>query len=311
MQAASMAPSNTVMNDASFKPGTTQQQLPAACTGSGPEYINRWQSALSALYKSQQQQQQQQGGLPQPAGAFAAFPAAAAMATPQAFSTVQNLWAAQNGQGNVANVLPVAMQLAANGDALALAQAQALQQQVQGAAAGVSGKAKIRGCGPMPGDPQHRALDAAKQGDLAVGVSVVKSEADLANGHGCHDERELKKQRRKQSNRESARRSRLRKQAECEELSERVKKLSDENHVLQTALEQMKHKCEDLTSQNKRLQQELHTFAQGQTKTAAASGKDDSAKVATQGDAKRVKVSAGGDEGKEEGGEKSKGEYTE
>ena len=45
------------------------------------------------------------------------------MATPQAFSSVQNLWAAQNGQGNVANVLPVAMQLAANGDALALAQA--------------------------------------------------------------------------------------------------------------------------------------------------------------------------------------------
>ena len=39
------------------------------------------------------------------------------------------------------------------------------------------------------------------------------------------DEREVKKMRRKQSNRESARRSRLRKQAECEQLGRQVKDL--------------------------------------------------------------------------------------
>lgn len=42
---------------------------------------------------------------------------------------------------------------------------------------------------------------------------------------GITDERELKKLRRKQSNRESARRSRLRKQAECEQLGRQVKDL--------------------------------------------------------------------------------------
>ena len=42
---------------------------------------------------------------------------------------------------------------------------------------------------------------------------------------GVTDERELKRLRRKQSNRESARRSRLRKQAECEALARQVKDL--------------------------------------------------------------------------------------
>nr|QLC27632.1 bZIP transcription factor 6 [Chlorella sp. HS2] len=43
---------------------------------------------------------------------------------------------------------------------------------------------------------------------------------------GITDERELKRLRRKQSNRESARRSRLRKQAECEQLAQKVKELA-------------------------------------------------------------------------------------
>ena len=45
----------------------------------------------------------------------------------------------------------------------------------------------------------------------------------------AQDEREVKRQRRKQSNRESARRSRLRKQAECEHLAVKLKELEDEN----------------------------------------------------------------------------------
>ena len=43
------------------------------------------------------------------------------------------------------------------------------------------------------------------------------------------DEREVKRQRRKQSNRESARRSRLRKQSECEALAIKVRELEEEN----------------------------------------------------------------------------------
>ncbi|PWA61037.1 G-box binding factor 1 [Artemisia annua] len=64
------------------------------------------------------------------------------------------------------------------------------------------------------------------------------------------DERELKRQKRKQSNRESARRSRLRKQAECEELQARVEALSSENHSLRDELQRLSEECEKLTSEN-------------------------------------------------------------
>lgn len=49
----------------------------------------------------------------------------------------------------------------------------------------------------------------------------------------------MKRQRRKQSNRESARRSRLRKQAECEALAVRVNELMNENVKLRAANEQL------------------------------------------------------------------------
>jgi plant G-box-binding factor len=45
------------------------------------------------------------------------------------------------------------------------------------------------------------------------------------------DEREAKRLRRKQSNRESARRSRMKKQAECENLGDTVKILSVRLHA--------------------------------------------------------------------------------
>lgn len=47
----------------------------------------------------------------------------------------------------------------------------------------------------------------------------------MLQASGQLDEREAKRLRRKQSNRESARRSRLRKQAECEQLARQVKDL--------------------------------------------------------------------------------------
>ncbi|KAK9129939.1 hypothetical protein Sjap_010426 [Stephania japonica] len=49
---------------------------------------------------------------------------------------------------------------------------------------------------------------------------------------GHEDERELKRLKRKQSNRESARRSRLRKQEECEQLQTSVERLNNENETL-------------------------------------------------------------------------------
>ncbi|KAF3648493.1 G-box-binding factor 1 [Capsicum annuum] len=71
------------------------------------------------------------------------------------------------------------------------------------------------------------------------------------------DERELKRLKRKQSNRESARRSRLRKQAECEELQHKVETLSNENHGLKEELRKLSEECEKLTSENNSIKDEL------------------------------------------------------
>ncbi|XP_024517157.1 bZIP transcription factor 16-like isoform X2 [Selaginella moellendorffii] len=71
------------------------------------------------------------------------------------------------------------------------------------------------------------------------------------------DERELKRQRRKQSNRESARRSRLRKQAECEELAQRVESLTMENMSLRQELEQAMEERNKLAAENAALLEQL------------------------------------------------------
>ncbi|MED6197171.1 G-box binding factor [Stylosanthes scabra] len=71
------------------------------------------------------------------------------------------------------------------------------------------------------------------------------------------DERELKRQKRKQSNRESARRSRLRKQAECEELQKKVESLGNENRTLREELQRVSEECEKLTAENNSIKEEL------------------------------------------------------
>ncbi|KAK1433267.1 hypothetical protein QVD17_10176 [Tagetes erecta] len=74
------------------------------------------------------------------------------------------------------------------------------------------------------------------------------------------DERELKRQKRKQSNRESARRSRLRKQAECEELQGRVETLNSENHSLRDELQRLSEECGKLSAENDSIKDELTRF---------------------------------------------------
>ncbi|KAL6556451.1 hypothetical protein OROGR_005739 [Orobanche gracilis] len=73
----------------------------------------------------------------------------------------------------------------------------------------------------------------------------------------CKDERELKRQRRKQSNRESARRSRLRKQAECDELAQRAEALKEENASLRVEVARIRSEYEQLLAQNASLKDRL------------------------------------------------------
>ncbi|KAL5715173.1 hypothetical protein ACHQM5_017036 [Ranunculus cassubicifolius] len=92
------------------------------------------------------------------------------------------------------------------------------------------------------------------------------------------DERELKRQRRKLSNRESARRSRLRKQAECEELQVKVESLSDENTNLRKELERLAEERQKLAIENTSLVGELSQLY-GEDAISSLKGKNDNTSV--------------------------------
>mmetsp|Transcript_4693 Transcript_4693/g.13481 ORF Transcript_4693/g.13481 Transcript_4693/m.13481 type:complete len:310 (-) Transcript_4693:1730-2659(-) len=92
----------------------------------------------------------------------------------------------------------------------------------------------------------HTAISGLKKDrdDNASGSPASGlDEADIT------DERELKRIRRKQSNRESARRSRQKKQAECEDLQAKVQRLDQENTALRQENLQLRAKLDVLISQ--------------------------------------------------------------
>ena len=144
----------------------------------------------------------------------------------------------------------------AEGQAAAMAAIAAAQAQVNGPAhddaRANSGEYWVR-------SNSEEDMERADSGGLQVCTHWLKSKfcsvhkVDLCNVHraviailhftsclhASQDEREVKRQRRKQSNRESARRSRLRKQAECEALAVRVNELMNENVKLRAANEQL------------------------------------------------------------------------
>jgi plant G-box-binding factor len=108
-------------------------------------------------------------------------------------------------------------------------------------------------------------VKASKQMSASPSTSAPPTELWL------QDERELKRQRRKQSNRESARRSRLRKQAECEELGTRVDSLNVENVALRTELSRMTEECKRLQAENAALHGQLCNIPQQVTVRASES----------------------------------------
>ncbi|KAE8655106.1 G-box-binding factor 1 [Hibiscus syriacus] len=101
------------------------------------------------------------------------------------------------------------------------------------------------------------ATGAAKMQPNASGAVVTVAPGVVMPDQWIQDERELKRQKRKQSNRESARRSRLRKQAECEELQGRVESLANENCSLRGELKKLSDECEKLVSENSSIKEEL------------------------------------------------------
>ncbi|XP_021768278.1 bZIP transcription factor 16-like [Chenopodium quinoa] len=92
---------------------------------------------------------------------------------------------------------------------------------------------------------------------VTTGIVPAGSRDNLQSQLWLQDERELKRQRRKQSNRESARRSRLRKQAECDELAQRAEGLKEENANLRSELNRIRSDYEQLLAENTALKERL------------------------------------------------------
>ncbi|KAM0967318.1 hypothetical protein ACFX13_023329 [Malus domestica] len=92
---------------------------------------------------------------------------------------------------------------------------------------------------------------------VSAGIVTAGSRDSVQSQLWLQDERELKRQKRKQSNRESARRSRLRKQAECDELAQRAEALKEENGTLRSEVNRIRRKYELLLSENTSLKERL------------------------------------------------------
>ena len=114
------------------------------------------------------------------------------------------------------------------------------------------------GTGTMSGFPVA-APRGGSRGTSGSGVGVPNEEAGraLASMIVEDDGEELKKLKRKESNRESARRSRLRKQTENETLSGRVRALTRENITLKESYETLRGVVDSLRAQNINLREEL------------------------------------------------------
>lgn len=97
----------------------------------------------------------------------------------------------------------------------------------------------------------------AIQGKVPSAPLATGSREGVQPQHWIQNEKELKRQRRKQSNRESARRSRLRKQAECDELAQRAEALKAENASLRAEISRMQSDYEQLIAQNASLKQRM------------------------------------------------------
>ncbi|EOA20912.1 hypothetical protein CARUB_v10001247mg [Capsella rubella] len=107
--------------------------------------------------------------------------------------------------------------------------------------------------------------------DMTMGTPVIPTAMDFQNSAGINgipqtwNEKEVKREKRKQSNRESARRSRLRKQAETEQLAVKVDALVAENMTLRSKVSQLNDESEKLRLENEALLDQLKAQATGKT----------------------------------------------
>uniref|UniRef100_A0A7C9AQP4 BZIP domain-containing protein n=1 Tax=Opuntia streptacantha TaxID=393608 RepID=A0A7C9AQP4_OPUST len=115
--------------------------------------------------------------------------------------------------------------------------------------------------GPLPAAEVNHSSSAKANPNVVTAAALCGTRPI---GIGIQDERELKREKRKQSNRESARRSRLRKQAEMGELVRKVDSLMAENMALRSEISKLVEDSEKIRVENAALTEKLKNV-QGQT----------------------------------------------
>lgn len=133
------------------------------------------------------------------------------------------------------------------------------------APAGVTGQL----VGPVASSAMTTALELRNSSSVhskTNPTSTPQTSAVLPPEAWIQNERELKRERRKQSNRESARRSRLRKQAEAEELARKVESLNAESASLRSEINRLAENSERLRMENAALKEKFKIAKLGQPK---------------------------------------------
>uniref|UniRef100_A0A0D9V3Q8 BZIP domain-containing protein n=1 Tax=Leersia perrieri TaxID=77586 RepID=A0A0D9V3Q8_9ORYZ len=115
--------------------------------------------------------------------------------------------------------------------------------------------------------PNDRPSERGTLRNLCIPITAIKPDVSAASDFRIiatpvtevptKDDKESKRERRKQSNRESARRSRLRKQAETEELARKVELLTAENTSLRREISRLTESSKKLRLENSALMEKL------------------------------------------------------
>ncbi|XP_050387644.1 common plant regulatory factor 1-like [Argentina anserina] len=124
--------------------------------------------------------------------------------------------------------------------------------------------AKLVGPTVSPGVTTVLELKNSSNVNLNGATSVQQAGAVLPQETWLQNDRELKRERRKQSNRESARRSRLRKQAETDELAQKVDALNADNVSLKSEINRLTENSDRLRVENALLMEKLKKARVGQ-----------------------------------------------
>lgn len=154
--------------------------------------------------------------------------------------------------------------------AVAAAQAAASQGQAHSPPNTQEAAAQAQAYWPMPSGvlPMVPGVIPTAPGSMGMAMPAGVSAAAANPELWLQDEREVKRQRRKQSNRESARRSRLRKQAECDDLGTRATKLVEENEQLRAENDQFKLLIDQLTLEKQALLNQVKRMGMEPDQTA-------------------------------------------